>query len=270
MSTTSPGIFAASLPEFYERSLVGPLFRPFAEDLIERLAPAPGERVVDIACGTGIVARLARERVGATGRVVGIDASVPMLEVAARVAPGIEWRRGSADALPVSDEERFDVVCCQQGIQFFPDKTAAAREMRRIAAPGGRVGISTWLGLDDVPMFRDLHEIAVRHLGPVVDSRHSFGDADALRRLAVDAGFRDVQLSTVSRPIRASEPPLFARMNTMAIVGMSAAAKAMTDEQRARVAAEITAESEDLFRRSYVDGDEIVFDLATNVLVARA
>jgi len=270
MSTSAPGIFSAGLPDLYERFLVGPLFRPFAEALVERLAPSAGEGVLDVACGTGIVARLARERVGTSGRVVGVDASAPMLEVAAKTDPAVEWRQGTAAALPVSDEERFDVVFCHQGLQFFPDKPVAVREMRRVANAGGRLAVATWRPLADTPVFRDLHEIAERHLGPLVDQRHSFGDADAIRSLVVEAGLQDVRLETISRRIRVPELPVFARLNTMAMVGMSPAAKTMTEEQRGQAVAAIVNETEDLFQRCYTDDSGCGFELGSNLVTARA
>ncbi|TJW75951.1 MAG: methyltransferase domain-containing protein, partial [Mesorhizobium sp.] len=103
----------ASFPEMYERWLVGPLFRPWAEVTFDEVKLAPGHRVLDIACGTGIVARVARERLGAAGYVAGIDISPDMLAVARGVAPDIDWRAGNALALPLGDGEQFDVVVCQ-------------------------------------------------------------------------------------------------------------------------------------------------------------
>ena len=125
-----------TFPAMYEQWLVGPLFRPFAEVLLDRLDPRAGERVLDVACGTGIVARLARERVGAGGAVVGVDVSPAMLDVARSVGPSITWREGSAIDLPLSDGEVFDVITCQQGLQFFPGSPQGRR--RDAASPGCR------------------------------------------------------------------------------------------------------------------------------------
>ncbi len=166
-----------SFPAMYEQWLVGPLFRPWAEVLLDLVGPAAGERVLDIACGTGIVARLAHERVGPAGAVVGVDVSPGMLEVARAVAPAITWRDGSALDLPLAEGERFDVVTCQQGLQFFPDRVVAARQMRRALAPGGRLGVATWRSADEIPMFHALQPVAERHLGPVVDQRHASATA---------------------------------------------------------------------------------------------
>src|SRR5215468_6069587 len=139
MSTQSQWEFVGSVPENYERYLVPSIFGPWASDLVEVAAPQLGERVVDIACGTGIVALTAAQRVGSGGRVVGLDLSVPMLQVARTAAAArgvsVEWREGSAVKLPLADAA-FDVAFCQQGLQFFPDRGAALREMYRVLAPG--------------------------------------------------------------------------------------------------------------------------------------
>src|SRR4029079_19462416 len=145
----------------------------------------------DVACGTGIVARLARGAMGPGARVVGVDASPPMLVVARGIDSSIDWREGNAMALPVAASEAFSVLTCHQGLQFFPDKPTAVREMRRVLTPGGRLAIGTWRPLRELSMLRALHPIAEKYLGPVVDARHSFGDADAIAQLLTDAGFQD-------------------------------------------------------------------------------
>ena len=135
MSPAPQWQFVGSVPENYERYLVPTIFGPWALDLIEVAGAQPGERVLDIACGTGIVARIAAGRVGSDGTVVGLDVSAPMLDAARALAAGeglsIEWREGSAMKLPLPDTA-FDLVLCQQGLQFFPDRAAALREMHRV------------------------------------------------------------------------------------------------------------------------------------------
>src|SRR5690606_8893285 len=202
MSLPSYAMGQQSFPEMYERWLVGPLFKPWAEMTFDQLALSPRDRVLDIACGTGIVARVASERLGDAGYVVGVDVSPDMLAVARSVAPGIDWREGNANALPLRDGEQFDVVVCPPGLQFFSDKAAAARQMRRALATGGRLAVATWRSDEEIPFFRELRTVAERHLGPIADPRYSFGDAAALEALLRDAGFEDVQSSTLSRTIR--------------------------------------------------------------------
>jgi ubiquinone/menaquinone biosynthesis C-methylase UbiE len=265
----TPGLFTASLPELYERFLVEPLFRPFAEALLERAALGRSERLLDVACGTGIVARLGRDRVGDEGHVVGVDASPGMLAVARTVSPSIDWREGDATRLPASHDEVFDVVTCHQGLQFFADRPAAVREMRRVLAPGGRLAVGTWCPLEDAPLFRELHAVAERHAGSISDQRHGFGDASAIGRLLTEAAFDGVRVEPVTHTIRMSDPAMFARLNTMASVGMSAAAKAMNDAERARVIEAITRDSMDVMQR-YLDAEELVFELRANIATARA
>lgn len=258
-----------SFPAMYERWLVEPLFRPWAEDLLGRLQPAPGEQVLDIACGTGIVARLAHQQVGPSGRVVGVDVSPAMLEVARAVAPEIAWREGSALDLPLAAAERFDVVTCQQGLQFFPDRPAAAAQMRRALAPGGRLGVATWRPAGEIPMFHVLQAIAERHLGPVVDQRHAFGDGEALAALLRAAGLDDVRVETVARTLRFAAGAAFVRLNTLALVGMSAAGKAMNEAVRTAVVDAIVADSAETLR-AFADGPAVVFAISSNVATARA
>jgi len=266
MATPSQRVFTASLPEYYERALVGPLFRPFAEVLLHRVAVLSGDRLLDVACGTGIVARLAQQQLADTGRVVGLDASPNMLAVATRVAPMIEWREGNAATLPFSDAE-FDVVTCHQGLQFFSERAAAAKEMRRVLARGGRLAVAVWRGLEAVPLMNASHRVAERHLGPVVDQRHAFGNPAALSALLAEAGFQRVAVEAVTRTIRINDAAAFAHMNTMAIVGMSPAAKAMPEEQRAEVSATIANQSLDTWQ-PFVDGSDLVFELGTNIATA--
>jgi SAM-dependent methyltransferase len=126
----------------YERYFVPAIGAPVAHDLIELAELRPGEHVLDVACGTGVVTRLAAEQVGG-GAVAGVDINPGMLQVARNVAgdTAIEWHEASAEALPLGDAT-FDVALCQMGLQFFPDRPGALREMRRVLRPGGRVVIN--------------------------------------------------------------------------------------------------------------------------------
>ncbi|WP_217573407.1 class I SAM-dependent methyltransferase [Mesorhizobium sp. GbtcB19] len=258
----------ASFPGMYERWLVGPLFRPWAEATFDEVTLSPGNRVLDIACGTGIVARVARERLGAAGYVVGIDINPEMLAVARTVAPDIDWRAGNASALPLHDKEQFDVIVCQQGLQFFPDKPAAAAEMRRALAQGGRLAVATWRSDEEIPFFRELRRVAERLLGPIADLRHSLGNAAPLEALLRDAGFHEVRSRTISRTIRFEDGAPLLRLNTMALVGMSAAGKAMADQERQRVVEDIVSGSAPVLQ-SHADGSGVVFEVSSNLVTAK-
>ena len=115
--------------------------------------------MLDAACGTGVVARYAAPR---AGHVVGVDVNAGMLAVAARIAPQLEWVQADVAALPFADGA-FDLVLCEQGLQFMPDRAAALAELQRVLAPGGRIVASVWRGLEHNPGVRDLRGRARRH-----------------------------------------------------------------------------------------------------------
>jgi ubiquinone/menaquinone biosynthesis C-methylase UbiE len=199
----------------YERYLVPLLFDRSARDLLDRLEVAPGQQVVDVACGTGVVARRAAERVGPTGHVTGVDLNPGML-AAARLAsarqPAITWREASADALPLPDAGT-EVACCQQGLQFFGDRAAALAELHRVTAPGGRLGLSVCRPLGHQPGYVPLVEALRRRVGqPAAEGMASpfgFGDRDEVRALVAEAGFADIRTHIVIWPIRIDSAAAF-------------------------------------------------------------
>jgi ubiquinone/menaquinone biosynthesis C-methylase UbiE len=259
----------SSFPDDYERFLVGPLFRPWAEILLDHARLKSAERVLDVACGTGIVARLAKERLGGHSHVVGIDVSPQMLAVARAVAPTIDWREGTAQAIPLLEGERFDVVMCHQGLQFFPDRGAALHEMRRATEHGGRLVVGVWKSMDETPLMHELHAVAERRLAPIIDRRHTFGDPLALERAIAESGFTEIRVEGMTQTIRFSEATVFVRLNTMALVGMSQASSTMNDEQRQQIVDAIVNDSADVVRQ-YTDAHGLVFELGANVATAQA
>lgn len=258
-----------SFPEIYEQALVGPLFQPWVDSLLDDVQLAAGDRVLDIACGTGIVARLAKERLGATGRVVGVDVNPPMIAVARRVAPTIDWRQGDAGALPLATDEQFDVVVCQQGFQFFRERGVAAQQMRRVLVSGGRVGVSTWRSDEELPVLRRLREVAARHVGPIDDRRHSLGESGPIEAALAEAGFQNIRAKRLARTVRFADGSVFVRLNAMALVSMSAGSSSLDDEARRRLVASIAEDSAELVRQ-HTDQDAFAFEIGTNVVVARA
>ena len=258
-----------TFPELYEKTLVPALFRPWAELMLQRAAPQRGARVLDVACGTGIVARLARERLGNGAKVVGVDVAPPMIAMARSVAPEIDWRVGDAGALPLEAGEQFDLVVCQQGLQFFPDRAAAAREMHRALAPDGRLAVSTWRPDEESPVLLELRRIAERHLGPLADRRHAFGEPGPLEALLRDAGFRDARTKTVSRTIRFEDGAVFVRLNAMALIGMSAAAAQLGEEERGRLLARIGEDSAGTVR-AHADAGGFRYEIAATLATAVA
>jgi ubiquinone/menaquinone biosynthesis C-methylase UbiE len=178
--------------------MVPSLFAPWSSYLIQRANPQPGERVLDLACGTGIVARNVAPLAGSRGIVIGLDVNPDMINMARTAAErdhiAIEWHTGPAEQLPFP-EENFDLVFCQFGLMFFSDRHAALTEMHRVLKTGGRVILSVWQGLDRHPFYQALHDISQRHLGKSsVQAVFSLGDADELRKLLTDSGFQRVEI----------------------------------------------------------------------------
>lgn len=174
------------------------MFAEWAEVLVAEANVAPGQKILDVACGTGIVARRAAEIAGAPS-VTGVDINAAMLTVAARVRPDITWLPGDAAALPFPDAE-FDTVLCQMALMFFPDPLAAVREMRRVASDGGTVAAVVPAQLEDQPAYGPFAELVGRHAGAdavaLLDTYWACGDPAWMRRLFQEAGLSLTSLRT--------------------------------------------------------------------------
>jgi SAM-dependent methyltransferase len=201
---TTPQI-SGTPAEIYEQHMVPAIFARWAPDLVEAAGVRTGERALDVACGTGAVTRLLAERVGATGKVTGLDINPGMLAAARLSAPSrnIEWLEGSAVKMPLPDAA-FDALVCQQGLQFFPERQAALSEMRRVLKRGGRLALSCWRSIEHTPGYHMLEQALARRIGPEKAALppFSFGDAGAIRSLIVGAGFREVRLRAEVKMVR--------------------------------------------------------------------
>jgi len=178
--------------EAYEATFVPAFFAQWAPILCDAAGIGAGHTVLDVACGTGIVARVAAERAGAA-QVTGVDLNEAMLTVARRVRADIDWRHGDAAALPLADRS-FDAVLCQMALMFFPDPIGALREMARVAAPAGTVAVLVPAGLGAQPAYGPFVDMAARQAGPqarsLLDTYFNCGDLDELTRLFGRAGLR--------------------------------------------------------------------------------
>jgi SAM-dependent methyltransferase len=184
----------------YEALFVPALFRQWAPRVADAAAIRDGQRVLDVACGTGILAREAESRVGAEGHVVGLDPNPGMLAVAARLAPDVEWREGVAESLPFAGGS-FDAVVSQFGLMFFRDRRQALQEMRRVLAAGGRLVLAVWNSLDEIPAYASLvtllEEMAGRQAADALRAPFVLGDRGRLSMLAVEAGMAAAAIQTL-------------------------------------------------------------------------
>ena len=195
-----------SSPELYQRYLVPAITSKWAEDLINRVGPRAGECVIDIACGTGVVARLAAKRMG-SGHVTGLDLNAGMLGVA-RTLPSegamTNWVEGSALDLPFPPGS-FDVALCQLGLQFFPERGQALREMRRVLASSGRIAVSVYSTIERTPganaFVLALDEVLGTDSSRTKRGEHAFADPAELETLLTGAGFGAIDVQTVVQRI---------------------------------------------------------------------
>lgn len=229
----------------YQQFQVPSVFEPLARLFLDMFPLSVGERVLDLACGTGIVARLAAPILSSDGRLVGIDLNADMIAVAAEqpAAEGapIAWRQGDAAALPF-DEASFDAVLCQQGLQFMPDKPAVLGEMHRVLTPGGRLGLCLWRSVEHSPYMKAAAEALTPHLGAQSASRLlaplSLGDEAVLRDLIEAAGFTRTTFQEVNL-VRRMLPPEEAIPGQLASTPVGAEFAALDEAARAGIIAGI-------------------------------
>jgi SAM-dependent methyltransferase len=254
--------------EIYEQHMVPAIFARWAPDLVEAAAVRPGQRVLDVACGTGVVTRLLAERVGSTGRTVGLDFNAGMLAAARAATSGraIEWMEGNAMSLPLP-EAAFDAVVCQQGLQFVPDKLAALREMRRVLVPHGRLAISIWRSVEHAAGFRVLEEALARRIGSEKASLPPFSlsDGHVIRDMVATAGFRDIHVRAEVKMSRFQSAEHFVR----SIVGGAPTMLGALAAQGPGVLDAIVTEVAEA-TRTYVDSEGWTTAQVTNIITAAA
>lgn len=205
--------------EIYDGYLVPAIFEPWSRELIKRAQVWKGDRVLDVATGTGIVAcRIA----GGGAKVTGIDIDASRLVLARQRSSDenvpVTWIEGNAEALPFR-QPAFELVTCQQGLQFVENRALAVREMKRVIVPGGRAVIACWLPVSEQGAFAAIDEVCAKHTGKRHVLPFSFGDPAALNKLLVDAKFFAIAIETVTRQVRVPDPPRFVAMALTTITG---------------------------------------------------
>lgn len=199
MERTLAGQVTRSAADVYEEFFVPALFQQWVEHVEQAAQLAPGQMVLDVACGTGVLAREAARQVTSAGSVVGLDRNEGMLAVARREAPAIDWRQGMAETLPFQDNS-FDAVVSQFGLMFFEDRPAALKEMWRVLRPDGRLVVAVWDVLDHSPGYAAMTALLQRLFGSdaadALRAPFNLGDRETLLSLFVQAGILNAQIQT--------------------------------------------------------------------------
>ena len=253
----------------YERCVARYILAPWAPMLVDAAHVVAGAHVLDVACGTGIVARDAARRLGPTGRCVGVDLNRGMIAVARSIGssgdPPIEWLEADALDLPFPSKS-FDVVLCQQGLQFFPDRAKALREMRRVLVDKGRIAASVWRNAG--PYNSALAAALARHIDQETAARFLASRKtpahDALMEAATAAGVADIRISVSRIHVHLPHIDSFA-LEHLAATPVASAVASATGEARAQVASDVAQAM-----RPYTDGDGVTYPEEVNVLTGGA
>jgi ubiquinone/menaquinone biosynthesis C-methylase UbiE len=244
-------------PIEYDSYFVPALFEPWSREVIKRAQVWKGDRVLDVACGTGIVAC----RIAGTGaKVTAIDRDEARLAQAkvraTEESVPVTFRHGDATAMKLAAGS-FDLVTCQQGLQFFADRAAGAKELRRVIASGGRAVIACWKGLDQQPVYAAIDAVATRHLGGGYGADFDLGDEAVLKQLLTAARFMAVNVETVARKVKFPEPERFVTRTLESIAAERGADSAKLPDAIAEATAAIA--------EHVVDG---VLEMMTTSLIA--
>jgi ubiquinone/menaquinone biosynthesis C-methylase UbiE len=256
MSTSTNWQLARDAADRYQRIAVQWILGHFAKALVDHANLQAGERVLDVGCGTGAVARYAAEPVGSSGQVVGVDINIGMIEVAKSITvPNnipIQWHVDSAYKLPCADSD-FDAVLCAQTFQFLDQPEIALAEMRRVLKESGRLSVSVWCSSDQNPYFGAVVDAVTQHLGADAGSGLRAGfrlsDPDMIRSLFAEAGFRNIDIHVIRLDLLV--PPLqdFIPRHISA-TPMSAAYNAAPQDTQAKIIQDVSSSL-----NSYVTSD---------------
>ena len=249
----------------YEALFVPALFEEWAPKVAAAAHIGQGQNVLDVACGTGVVAREIARLVGSTGHVVGLDPVGGMLAVAKQLSPNVQWQQGTAESLPFADHS-FDSVVSQFGLMFFNDREQALREMVRVLVPGGRLAVAVWDSLDHIPAYATTVELLERKAGTdaanALRAPFVLGDRNALPSLFDAAGMHEAEISTEKGSARFPSIRIMVEADLrgwLPVMGVF-----LTDDQ-----IEVILKEAETALRSYArDNGQVTFDVSAHIVSA--
>ncbi len=205
MNKIEAGQVSQSAADIYEQFFIPALFSEWPQHVAAAAHIKPGDHVLDVACGTGVLTRYVANGVGKAGAVVGIDINEGMLAVARRKAPHVTWQHGAAEQLPF-DDNQFDAVVSQFGLMFFEDQLQALREMFRVLRHGGHLAVAVWSTLDETPGYAAVVELLQRLFGAEaangIRTPYNLGDKQAVRVLFAEANLNHITIITKTETAR--------------------------------------------------------------------
>jgi ubiquinone/menaquinone biosynthesis C-methylase UbiE len=262
-----------SAAELYQRYLVPAITMKWAEDLVARAQPRVGDAVLDVACGTGVVARIAAQ-CAEPGQVTGVDLNAGMLAVARSLpseAAPINWIEGSALDLPFRSN-CFDLVLCQLGLQFFPDQPKALREICRVLRNAGRVALSVYSAIERTPganaFVGALDAVLGEDASRIKRREHSFAEPAQLERLLRDAGFDAVEVHTVAQTIVFPSVLDYVRFQLLA-TPMTILLKEKVESERQAIISSVSSRTATLAAPTMLDHGRFAFPQEAYVALAR-
>ena len=250
----------------YEALFVPAVFEPWTRHLIDGAGVKEGSHVLDVACGSGVLARHALSKSGASGRVVGVDSAPGMIAAAREIEPAVDWILGRAEELRFGDAV-FDCIVSQFGMMFFGDRRAAASEMFRVTKPGGRLAVAVWNSIENNPAYGDIISVLDEQVsvaaGDALRLPYSLGDSEEVTGDFNRVGFTDITVETKT------EQATFPSSRTMVEAELRGWLPLFDIHLTEEKIADVLVKSDGKLSKYAAQSGEAVFPTSAHILTAR-